>query len=179
MFSGNELGVLLGWWMIHTYRVSNPQADLSNAYMLASTVSSKILAAMARKEGFNFEVCIFCRKYLIRNTGIKNNSNIFFSFWQETLTGFKWMGNKAVELIKDGKDVLFAYEEAIGFMCGTQVLDKDGISAGVRAAELSAYLEMLGLTLSDKLQEIYTECVYVLRSKAIFILMHPNYLFNT
>ncbi|EFN85495.1 Phosphoglucomutase-2 [Harpegnathos saltator] len=130
VFSGNELGALLGWWMIHTYRVLNPQADLSNAYMLASTVSSKILASMAKKEGFNFE---------------------------ETLTGFKWMGNKAVELMKEEKDVLFAYEEAIGFMCGTKVLDKDGISAGVRVAELSAYLEMLGLTLSDKLQEIYTK----------------------
>lgn len=59
MFSGNELGALLGWWMIHTHRVSNPQADLSNAYMLASTVSSKILASMAKKEGFNFEVCTF------------------------------------------------------------------------------------------------------------------------
>lgn len=58
VFSGNELGALLAWWMIHTYRVSNPQADLGNAYMLASTVSSKILAAMAKKEGFNFEVCV-------------------------------------------------------------------------------------------------------------------------
>lgn len=76
------------------------------------------------------------------------------------------MGNKTVELMKENKDVLFAYEEAIGFMCGTKVLDKDGISAGVRVAELSAYLEMLGLTLSDKLQEIYIEYVYDLTPKA-------------
>ena len=33
---------------------------------------------------------------------------------QETLTGFKWMGNKAVDLMKQGKTVLFAFEEAIG-----------------------------------------------------------------
>ncbi|XP_014484362.1 PREDICTED: phosphoglucomutase-2 isoform X2 [Dinoponera quadriceps] len=147
VFSGNELGALLGWWMIHTHRVSNPQADLNNAYMLASTVSSKILAAIARKEGFNFE---------------------------ETLTGFKWMGNKTVELMKDNKDVLFAYEEAIGFMCGTQVLDKDGISAGVRVAELAAYLEMLGLTLSDKLQEIYTEYGHHISDNSYWICHEPN-----
>lgn len=81
------------------------------------------------------------------------------------------MGNKAVELMNEGKDILFAYEEAIGFMCGTKVLDKDGISAGVRVAELSAYLEMLGLTLSDKLQEIYTEYVCELKLKITFTLI--------
>lgn len=59
VFSGNELGALLGWWMIHTYQVLHPDVDMSDAYMLASTVSSKILASMAKKEGFNFEVCAF------------------------------------------------------------------------------------------------------------------------
>lgn len=71
------------------------------------------------------------------------------------------MGNKAIDLMAEGKTVLFAYEEAIGFMCGSKVLDKDGISAGIRVAELAAYLETVGLTLSDKLQEIYTEYVYM------------------
>ena len=35
-----------------------------------------------------------------------------------------------------GEVVLFAYEEAIGFMCGTKVLDKDGVSASVVVTEL-------------------------------------------
>lgn len=56
VFSGNELGALLGWWMIHTYQVLHPAANMNNTYMFASTVSSKILASMAKKEGFNFEV---------------------------------------------------------------------------------------------------------------------------
>ncbi|PBC27809.1 Glucose 1,6-bisphosphate synthase [Apis cerana cerana] len=123
IFSGNELGALLGWWMIHKYQVQHTDTDFSNVYMLASTVSSKILASMAKQEGFNFE---------------------------ETLTGFKWMGNKTIELEKMGKIVLFAYEEAIGFMCGSKVFDKDGISAGMHIAELAAYLETMGLTLHDK-----------------------------
>jgi phosphomannomutase len=55
--------------------------------MLASTVSSKILEKMAKMEGFEFE---------------------------ETLTGFKWLGNKALELEKHGTHVLLAFEEAIG-----------------------------------------------------------------
>ena len=33
---------------------------------------------------------------------------------QETLTGFKWMGNHSYDYIQQGKTVLFAFEEAIG-----------------------------------------------------------------
>jgi len=33
---------------------------------------------------------------------------------QETLTGFKWMGNLASDLMAQGKTVLFSFEEAIG-----------------------------------------------------------------
>lgn len=39
-----------------------------------------------------------------------------------------------------GKDVLFAYEEAIGYMYGNTVLDKDGISAAAIMAEYIGWL---------------------------------------
>ena len=68
------------------------------------------------------------------------------------------MGNRAYDLEQNPDNkVLLAYEEAIGFMCGTQVLDKDGISAAIRAAELIAFLEIKGRTLNDQLDEIYKE----------------------
>ncbi|XP_015586696.1 glucose 1,6-bisphosphate synthase [Cephus cinctus] len=147
VFTGNELGALLGWWMLHVYQVRHPDADLSNTYMLASTVSSKILSSMAKKDGFQYE---------------------------ETLTGFKWMGNKATELIQNGKDVIFAYEEAIGFMCSSNVLDKDGISAGVRVAEMAAYLETMGLTLIDKLDELYAEYGHHISDNSYWICHEPE-----
>ncbi|XP_063241021.1 phosphopentomutase isoform X2 [Bacillus rossius redtenbacheri] len=128
VFSGNELGALLGWWSLHCYTRTHPGAPLRDVYMLSSTVSSMILDTMARAEGFNFI---------------------------ETLTGFKWMGNVAADLLAAGKTVLFAFEEAIGFMWGTSVLDKDGISAGVKAAELAAFLDSRGQTLGGKLADIY------------------------
>lgn len=65
---------------------------------------------------------------------------------QETLTGFKWMGNRALEVLaqaaRDERParVLFAFEEAIGYMCGTNVFDKDGISALACATQLVAWL---------------------------------------
>lgn len=57
VFSGNELGALLGWWLFSCWKNQNPEAArLKTIYMLSSTVSSKILRAIALKEGFHFEV---------------------------------------------------------------------------------------------------------------------------
>lgn len=58
MFTGNELGALLGWWMFHCWKQQNSDAAaaVKKVYMLSSTVSSKILRAIALKEGFHFEV---------------------------------------------------------------------------------------------------------------------------
>lgn len=49
----------------------------------------------------------------------------------ETLTGFKWLGNRALDLEKKGEIVSFAYEEALGYMFPDVVHDKDGIAAAV------------------------------------------------
>ncbi|XP_016360133.1 phosphoglucomutase-2-like [Sinocyclocheilus anshuiensis] len=94
VFSGNELGALLGWWIFQCWKQQKEdgKASIKDVYMLSSTVSSKILCAIAVKEGFHFE---------------------------ETLTGFKWMGNRAKELMDQGKTVLFAFEEAIGTLTST------------------------------------------------------------
>ncbi len=57
LFTGNELAALLGWWMLFNWKEANPDpADTERVYMLATTVSSKILKAFAHIEGFNFEV---------------------------------------------------------------------------------------------------------------------------
>jgi phosphomannomutase len=65
------------------------QVPPSSCIMLASAVSSAALGAMAAAEGFQFE---------------------------QTLTGFKWLGNIAKQKQAQGLTVLFAFEEAIGFM---------------------------------------------------------------
>ncbi|XP_005106032.1 phosphoglucomutase-2 [Aplysia californica] len=141
VFTGNEIGAFLGWWCFTAWRQKNPSVNLSDVYMLASTVSSKILEAFARKEGFNFI---------------------------ETLTGFKWMGNEADRLLKEGKYVLFAFEEAIGYMCGSKVLDKDGVSAAAAVGELVNHLYSSGTTLSKQLEVIYQTYGYHMSSNSYF-----------
>lgn len=143
VFSGNELGALLGWWIFTCWKEHNPDPSaVKNVYMLASTVSSKILRAIAVQEGFHFE---------------------------ETLTGFKWMGNRAKELIDQGKTVLFAFEEAIGYMCCPLVLDKDGVSAAVIAAEMASYLATKNLTLSQQLDAIFNKYGYHISRNSYFL----------
>jgi hypothetical protein len=48
-------------------------------------------------------------------------------------TGFKYIGNTALDLAKTGLHVPFGYEEAIGFMFGDEIRDKDGVAATVRS----------------------------------------------
>lgn len=67
------------------------------------------------------------------------------------------MGNKACDLMKAGKTVIFAFEESIGFMSDPHCLDKDGISAAGKMAELVVFLNKKGLTIEEKLAEIFAE----------------------
>jgi phosphomannomutase len=68
------------------------------------------------------------------------------------------MGNRAIDLRNSGKTVLLAFEESIGYMCGTKVLDKDGISASVILAEMAVYLHKNEKrTLAEKLDWIYEQ----------------------
>lgn len=64
-----------------------------------------------------------------------------------TLTGFKW--------ISRGTDLVFGYEEAIGYTVDPQVVrDKDGISAAVVFALMTADLHAQGRTVDDELRRI-------------------------
>ena len=104
------------------------KSKLSKTYLLNSTVSSQVLKSMAEKDGFNFI---------------------------DTLTGFKWIGNKAIDLENQGQFVPFGYEEAIGFMFSL-VHDKDGISAAVVFLQLyQQWFSKGDVNVIDKLEQGY------------------------
>mmetsp|Transcript_8668 Transcript_8668/g.19464 ORF Transcript_8668/g.19464 Transcript_8668/m.19464 type:complete len:622 (+) Transcript_8668:280-2145(+) len=124
VFNGNQIGTLLGHWLWETIGKNSDQP----VAMCASTVSSKMLAAMGQTEGFRFD---------------------------ETLTGFKWIGSRALSLQKQGYRVLLGYEEAIGFSCGGIIPDKDGISALGVVATMASFLYSRGETLVSHLQKIH------------------------
>jgi phosphomannomutase len=75
---------------------------------------------------------------------------------ETTLTGFKWICRAAARIAEqEHGDVVFGYEEALGYAVGTVVRDKDGISAAVTAAGLVRELAGAGRTLVDRLEELY------------------------
>jgi phosphomannomutase len=73
----------------------------------------------------------------------------------ETLTGFKWIvrpGFAHPEL-----RFVFGYEEALGSCVGTLVHDKDGISAALAFAELTATERSRGRHVTDRLDDLSRE----------------------
>jgi phosphomannomutase len=60
-----------------------------------------------------------------------------------------------MSLEAQGKRFVFGYEEALGYTVGDVVRDKDGISAAVVMAELTAWLRARGKTLLDELESIH------------------------
>jgi phosphomannomutase len=78
--------------------------------------------------------------------------------YERTHTGFKWLWTAALELERSQQGrFCFAYEEALGYSVLSAVRDKDGIAAGRALAELSAQLSARGLTLFDRLYDLYAE----------------------
>lgn len=72
--------------------------------------------------------------------------------FRETFTGFKWMARAAAE--NPDKRLVFAYEQAIGFLVTNRPLDKDGITASVVMAEMAGCLAAEGSSVEKRLEEI-------------------------
>ncbi|MFO0684620.1 MAG: phospho-sugar mutase [Sandaracinus sp.] len=87
--------------------------------VLSSIVSSPMLGAIARAHG---------------------------AYWEETLTGFKWIANRAMDLEAQGKRFVMGYEEALGYTIADVVRDKDGVSAALVFADLAAWCRSRGTT---------------------------------
>ncbi|KAJ7070359.1 hypothetical protein B0H15DRAFT_925818 [Mycena belliarum] len=145
VFTGDQLGTLFAAQALQLHKESGKSID--TLAMVASTVSSKMIEAMAEKEGFRFVEC---------------------------LTGFKFIGNTALSLEKDGFHVPFGYEEAIGYMFGSEIRDKDGVAATVSFAELATHLRKQGKTVHSHLDELYHRYGYFQTRNSYFICKSPE-----
>lgn len=82
------------------------------------------------------------------------------------LTGFKFIGEQIGLLEKAGKesDYIFGFEESYGYLTGTYVRDKDGVDAAFMIAEMFAYYKSHGVSLLEKLDELYRTYGYRLNT---------------
>lgn len=75
---------------------------------------------------------------------------------EETLTGFKYIGDKIQEYkLRGSKEFLMGYEESYGYLIGDFVRDKDAVISTMKIVEMAAYYKSKNLTLGDKLNELY------------------------
>ncbi|XP_049848681.1 probable phosphoglucomutase-2 [Schistocerca gregaria] len=146
IFTGNELGILLADWVSRNYLRVNPNTDRSKLVVASSTVSSKMLKALAEREGFEYG---------------------------ETLTGFKWIGNLLYDAKKNGKTPLFAFEESIGYMVGDVCWDKDGIHAAAVFGEMASYYYDKGSTCELELQRMRKELGFYMTKNSYFFCYEP------
>lgn len=79
----------------------------------------------------------------------------------DTLTGFKFIGEKIHEFEQTGQhSFIFGYEESYGYLIGDFVRDKDAVQSAVFAAEAAAYYKSKGMTLYEGLLEIFEKYGY-------------------
>ena len=94
---------------------------------------------------------------IVSATLLEKVANSHGASYFQTLTGFKWLSNIGMQLEDEQNEFLFAYEEALGYTIGTQVRDKDGLSAIVVFAQLVEELKSLGRAVWDLLAQISFE----------------------
>ena len=136
--SGDDLGVLLCDWMIglHTSSGGTGPADAGSAHPGAD---APLISASSVVSGRMVEALCAAR-------GVRHH---------RTLTGFKWIMEPRLR-DPDARWV-FGYEEALGYSVTDAVLDKDGISAAVEFARMTAALADRGISPLERLDELAAE----------------------
>ena len=74
----------------------------------------------------------------------------------ETLTGFKYIGEQ-IKFFEQNREhaYVFGYEESYGCLVGTHARDKDAVAAVMALCEAAAFCKHQGITLCDKMKELF------------------------
>lgn len=130
--NGNQIGVLLVYYILQTLKEKGSLPE--NGVIIKTVVTSEMGPVIAKSY----------------NVGTIN-----------TLTGFKYIGEKIKEFERTGeKTFLFGYEESYGYLAGTHARDKDAVVASMLLCEMAAYYNSLGKSLYGVLVELYQEYGY-------------------
>jgi len=123
--NGNQIGILFAEYIL------NHKKDIpENGTMITTIVSTPLLDTIVKKNG---------KKSL------------------RVLTGFKYIGEKIRQFENKELDgtFLFGFEEAIGYLIGTHVRDKDAVVASMIIAEMATTFENNGSSVYNEIMKIY------------------------
>ena len=123
--NGNQIGILFAEYILN-YKKDIPE----NGTMITTVVSTPLLDTIVKKNG----------KKALR-----------------VLTGFKYIGEKIRQFENKELDgtFLFGFEEAIGYLVGTHVRDKDAVVASMIIAEMATTFENNGSSIYNEIIKIY------------------------
>ena len=123
--NGNQIGILFAEYILN-YKKNIPE----NGTMITTVVSTPLLDTIVKKNG---------KKSL------------------RVLTGFKYIGEKIRQFENKELDgtFLFGFEEAIGYLVGTHVRDKDAVVASMIIAEMATTFENNGSSIYNEIIKIY------------------------
>ncbi len=130
--SGNQMGALLTDYILSQKKAKGTLPN--NAAVVSTIVTTGLLKAICREYGATYF---------------------------ETLTGFKFIGEKIYEFEQSGSNTfMIGLEESYGYLVGTYARDKDAVVASMLIAEMGAFYASKGKTLYDALQELYKKHGY-------------------
>ena len=137
LLTGNQVGLLLLDYIC--------QQRVKHGKMPADPVMVKTIVTMDMGE-------LIAKHYGVRTVNV--------------LTGFKFIGEQIGKLEKQGKEdsYIFGFEESYGYLTGTYVRDKDGVNGAYMICEMFSYYASRGITLMDKLEELYKTYGYCLNT---------------
>lgn len=123
--NGNQIGILFA-----EYILNHKKGIPENGTMITTIVSTPLLDTIVKKNG---------KKSL------------------RVLTGFKYIGEKIRQFENKELDgtFLFGFEEAIGYLIGTHVRDKDAVVASMIIAEMATTFENNGSSIYNEIMKIY------------------------
>ena len=130
ILTGNEVGILLFDFIVRIRKQLKTLPE--RPFAVKTIVSSDLVNIMAKKYGVQIA---------------------------EVLTGFKYIGEQILWLEQKGEEnrYIFGYEESCGYLTNNNVRDKDAVNAAILVAEMANVYKQEGMTLYDRLQEIYKE----------------------
>ena len=137
LLSGNETGMLLLDY------ICSPR--VTHSKMTEDPVMVKTIVTMDMGE------------QIARNYGVRTVN---------VLTGFKFIGEQIGLLEKQGKadSYIFGFEESYGYLSGSYVRDKDAVNGAYLICEMFSYYATQGISLLDKLQELFNKYGYCLNT---------------
>lgn len=137
LLTGNETGILLADYI--GYMRNKNHTMPVDPVMVKTIVTTDMIYPIAKNYGIT----------------VKN-----------VLTGFKYIGDQIALLEKDHKEssYILGFEESYGYLTGSYVRDKDAVDGVYLIIEMFVYYKTHGISLLDKLEELYKKYGYYANS---------------